>query len=98
MKQITSEAGPEIERPAETVDPAAAQPPRASLIQRREGAAMTHAFVVQLAADWEAGSGGLSGRVQHLESGDGGKFESTEGLVAIVRRISRRIARTHAED
>lgn len=65
---------------------------------RSEAAALRRVFVVQLATDCEPATVSLSGRVQHLETADGGNFESTEGLVAIVRRIFKRTGRGHAQD
>lgn len=48
------------------------------------------AFLVQVSPDCEPGSGGLRGRVQHLDTADGGNFASPEDLVAIVARILAR--------
>ena len=54
--------------------------------------AQGRAFLVQLAPDCQHDEGELSGRVQHLETFDGGNFDSAEGLLALLRRVLGRAA------
>jgi len=43
------------------------------------------AFVVQLRADADFGSGAVSGRIEHVSSGAAGLFDSVEQLIAWMR-------------
>jgi len=52
--------------------------PRGSLPAER-------AFVVQLRADADFGSGAVSGRIEHVSSGAAGLFDSVEQLIAWMR-------------
>lgn len=56
------------------------------------------AFVVQVAPDAQLAEGRLRGRVQHLQTIDGGNFESTADLIAIMRRVLERNARSNSEN
>lgn len=55
-------------------------------------AATNRAFVVQLTPGCEDEKAELSGRVHHLSTADGGSFDSTEGLLRIMRRVLGRTA------
>lgn len=53
-------------------------------------AATSRAFVVQLTSD-AASPDAFCGRVRHLATSDGGNFSSPDALVAIIRRVLRRM-------
>jgi len=59
--------------------------PRASLPTER-------AFVVQLRADADFGSGTVTGRIEHVSSGAAALFDSVEQLVAWMRDAVDRIS------
>jgi len=59
--------------------------PRGSLPAER-------AFVVQLRADADFGSGAVAGRVEHMSSGAAALFDSFEQLIAWLRDIVDRTA------
>lgn len=48
------------------------------------------AFLVQVSLDCEPSDGTIRGRVQHLDTADGGNFASAEDFVAIVARVLAR--------
>lgn len=48
------------------------------------------AFLVQVSLDCEPADGTIRGRVQHLDTADGGNFASAEDFVAIVARVLAR--------
>jgi hypothetical protein len=59
---------------------------------------LERAFVVQLRADADLGSGAISGRIEHLSSGAAALFDSVDELIAwmhgaIVRTSSTRSPR-----
>lgn len=45
------------------------------------------AFVVRFVAGTASPDGSLAGRVEHVISGRGGRFESLEGLLGVVRGL-----------
>jgi hypothetical protein len=48
------------------------------------------AFLVQVSLDCEPSDGTIRGRVQQLDTADGGNFASAEDFVAIVARVLAR--------
>jgi hypothetical protein len=53
----------------------------------KRASAKARAFLVQVAPDCQPGTGALRGRVQHLDTADGGNFACAEDLIAIVTRV-----------
>jgi hypothetical protein len=54
------------------------------------------AFVVQLRADADLGSGVVSGRIEHMSSGAAALFDSVEQLIAWMRdAVARTSTRRH---
>jgi hypothetical protein len=49
-------------------------------------------FVVQFAADTALGDAGLTGRVEHIVSGQATRFQSVEELLAFVTQILQLLA------
>jgi hypothetical protein len=49
------------------------------------------AFVVQFHADTELGAGRVSGRVEHVVSGQATAFSSLEALLAFMGRVLREV-------
>jgi hypothetical protein len=45
------------------------------------------AFVLQLTPGSDPAAGRLAGRVQHLQTSDGGNFDSVEGLLDLIARV-----------
>jgi hypothetical protein len=47
------------------------------------------AFVVQFRADTDVATGHVTGRVEHVASGQAGHFDSLEALLAFITRVLR---------
>ena len=58
---------------------------------------VTRAFVVQLGADAVVEQGHLTGRVEHVISGQAADFEALETLLAFMARVVRAERERYAE-
>ena len=58
---------------------------------------VTRAFVVQLGADAVVEQGHLTGRVEHVISGQAADFEALETLLAFMARVLRAERERYAE-
>ena len=55
------------------------------------------AFVIQFHADTEFGAGPVSGRVEHVVSGQATAFSSLEALLAFIARVLREVRTSSLE-
>lgn len=57
-----------------------------------------HAFVVQFHAHTDVEQGRMSGRVEHIVSGQATTFQSLENLLAFMARVLREVHKNTPED
>jgi hypothetical protein len=60
-------------------------------LERNPPLSPQRAFVVQFHADTEFGAGQVSGRVEHVVSGQATAFSSLEALLAFMGRVLREV-------
>jgi hypothetical protein len=60
-------------------------------LQRSPPLSPQRAFVIQFHADTEFGTGPVSGRVEHVVSGQATAFSSLEALLAFMARVLREV-------
>ena len=53
-----------------------------------------HAFVIQFHANTDVDRGCMTGRVEHVGSGQATHFESLEALLALISRVHMEVRRT----
>jgi hypothetical protein len=66
-------------------------------LQRSPPLSPQRAFVIQFHADTELGAGPVSGRVEHVVSGQATAFSSLEVLLAFMDRVLREVRMTSPE-
>jgi hypothetical protein len=65
-----------------------------SQLEQSPAFAPTQAFVVQFGRGTDIDIGRMTGRVEHVVSGKGARFQSLDELVAFMREVLREVAST----
>ena len=65
-----------------------------SQLEQSPSFAPAQAFVVQFGRETDLDTGRLAGRVEHVVSGKGARFQSLDELVAFMTEVLREVAST----